>query len=85
MLACALYPTNSEFLVEVQKEVQYQVLRLNSHPSVVVWGGNNENEVALGWFSASIANRDLYVSDYSKLYGETIFPIITALESTDTG
>jgi len=80
MLACSLYPSDSVFLEEVSKEVKYQVLRLNTHPSIIVWGGNNENEVALDWFQASRDNRDLYVSDYSKLYGETVYPAILSLD-----
>ncbi|CAM9099598.1 unnamed protein product [Ectocarpus fasciculatus] len=83
MFACALYPRNSEFLANVGREVSDQVSRLAYHPSIVVWGGNNENEVALGWFSQSINNRDLYVSDYSKLYGDTIYESIMSVDGTD--
>ena len=64
MLACALYPRDDAFLANVFTEVEDQLWRLSSHPSIVVLGGNNENEVALGWFSESNNNRDLYVSDY---------------------
>lgn len=48
-------------------------MRLGDHPSIVVWGGNNENEVALGWFEEVWNNRDLYVADYVKLYADTVF------------
>ncbi len=34
----------------------------------------------MGWFSASNNNRDLYVADYSKLYGDTIFPTMRSVE-----
>jgi beta-mannosidase len=44
-------------LREVSLEVQYQIARLNTHASIVVWGGNNENEVALNWFPESYTNR----------------------------
>ncbi|KAK2563424.1 Beta-mannosidase, partial [Acropora cervicornis] len=47
MFACALYPTNEDFLASVREEVQYQVRRLHYHPSVFVWSANNENEAAL--------------------------------------
>ena len=83
MFACALYPRNSEFLSNVAIEVSQQVSRLAIHPSIVVWGGNNENEVALGWFSESIENRDLYVSDYSKLYGDTIYESVISIDGPD--
>ncbi len=68
MFACGMYPTNKSFLKDVELEIQYQMRRLSSHSSIVVIGGNNENEVALGWFDSSRNNRDLYVSDYTKLY-----------------
>jgi len=84
MLACALYPRNAAFLQEVSAEVRHQALRLGVHASIVVWGGNNENEVALGWFSESIENRDLYVADYSKLYADTIYPALVDVLGVDS-
>ena len=83
MLACALYPRDDAFLSNVYNEVEDQVWRLSTHPSIVILGGNNEDEVALGWFSESINNRDLYVSDYSKLYGDTVYKAIGAVEGHD--
>lgn len=80
MLACALYPRDDAFLANVFAEVEDQLWRLNTHASIVVLGGNNENEVALGWFTESNLNRDLYVSDYSKLYGDTVYKAIGAVE-----
>jgi beta-mannosidase len=44
MFACATYPTNAEYLENVKTEVIYQLYRLNNHPSIIVWAGNNENE-----------------------------------------
>ena len=47
-------------LKEISLEVTHQIKRLNIHPSIVIWGGNNENEVALGWFPESNTNRYVY-------------------------
>jgi len=80
MYACALYPRDEEFLKNVYAEIEDMVWRLSSHPSVVIWGGNNENEVALGWFEESINNRDLYVADYTKLYVDTIYRAVGDVE-----
>jgi beta-mannosidase len=49
IFACALYPRDAAFLALVRREVVEQTARLAGHPSVVVWGANNENEQALGW------------------------------------
>ncbi len=45
IFACAKYPANDEaFLNDVKREAAYQIRRLASHPSLVVWCGNNELE-----------------------------------------
>ena len=55
-----------------------QVRRLKSHPSVVLWSGNNENEVALAtnWFGIPGPERPLYVKDYVKLYVDNIRALV---------
>lgn len=47
MFACALYPTEPQFLSSVQVEIRQQVRRLQHHPSIALWAGNNENEAAI--------------------------------------
>ena len=39
MFACALYPSNDEFLKSVDSEVITQVRRLQHHPSIAIWAG----------------------------------------------
>ncbi len=46
MFACAMYPGDSTFLNEVEKEMTFQLPRITLHPSVVVINGNNEVDVA---------------------------------------
>ena len=43
--ADSLPPVDPEFLSNVQAEAEYQVRRLNHHPSIAVWVGNNELEL----------------------------------------
>ena len=52
MFACSMYTTEPWFLDSVKTEVEQQVRRLQRHPSVVLWAGNNENEAALrgNWY-----------------------------------
>ncbi|XP_051772539.1 beta-mannosidase isoform X3 [Ctenopharyngodon idella] len=84
MFACALYPTEKDFIQTVREEVTQQVRRLKSHPSVVIWSGNNENEAAIAadWFSISAAERPLYVRDYVSLYVENIRDLVLQEDST---
>ncbi|KAK7140027.1 hypothetical protein R3I94_012593 [Phoxinus phoxinus] len=84
MFACALYPTEKDFIQTVREEVTQQVRRLKSHPSVVIWSGNNENEAAIAtdWFHITVAERPLYVKDYVKLYVENIRDIVLQEDST---
>lgn len=67
MFACALYPADKAFLASVREEARHQVKRLQDHPSLALWCGNNENIGALRWYPESIARRDLYVTEYDRL------------------
>ncbi|KIX03026.1 uncharacterized protein Z518_06576 [Rhinocladiella mackenziei CBS 650.93] len=41
--ACGSYPTYPSFLHQIEQEARYNVRRLRSHPSLVIWAGNNED------------------------------------------
>ena len=58
MFACAMYPTSDWFLETVNKEITTQLMRLNTHPSVISYITNNENEGALrdNWSGLLIFN-----------------------------
>ncbi|MFC6017587.1 glycoside hydrolase family 2 protein [Plantactinospora solaniradicis] len=47
LFSCASYPEEEPFRGEVRAEATEQVTRLASHPSLVLWFGNNEN--IWGW------------------------------------
>jgi beta-mannosidase len=51
MFANSLYPGDEKFLNGVKDEVTLAVRRLQYHPSIALWAGNNEIEggVAQGW------------------------------------
>lgn len=42
LFACAAYPETSDMFVEVEREVSEAALRLESHPSLIIWCGGNE-------------------------------------------
>ncbi|CAH1988660.1 unnamed protein product [Acanthoscelides obtectus] len=73
MFACALYPSNNDFLENVLDEVDYQVKRLSGYTSIALFAGNNENEGALrdDWYHVR-QNFTLFKNDYVKLYVDTI-------------
>uniref|UniRef100_A0A2R9A4B3 Beta-mannosidase n=1 Tax=Pan paniscus TaxID=9597 RepID=A0A2R9A4B3_PANPA len=80
MFACALYPTDQGFLDSVTAEVAYQIKRLKSHPSIIIWSGNNENEEALmmNWYHISFTDRPIYIKDYVTLYVKNIRELVLA-------
>ncbi|ELK06379.1 beta-mannosidase isoform X1 [Pteropus alecto] len=84
MFACALYPTDESFMDSVSAEVAYQVKRLKSHPSIITWSGNNENEAALmmNWYNIDVSHLDIYIKDYVRLYVENIRKIVLAVDKT---
>jgi beta-mannosidase len=48
-MGCTTYPQSDEFAGKVRKEAVKAILRLRNHPSIVLWAGNNENDVSLSW------------------------------------
>ncbi|KAG9510441.1 Beta-mannosidase, partial [Fragariocoptes setiger] len=84
MFACALYPADDEFLTSVAVEVEQQIQRLQHHPSIALWAGNNENEMAIAgvwWVEVSLYSKMLR-PDYARLYGQVIMPRVQTLDST---
>ncbi|OQV25827.1 Beta-mannosidase [Hypsibius exemplaris] len=73
MFACAMYPTTEQFLATVREEVRSNVLRLQHHPSIVLWSANNENEVAYveNWYFTNVAAKT-FKNDYIELYIDVI-------------
>uniref|UniRef100_A0A452TFM1 Beta-mannosidase n=1 Tax=Ursus maritimus TaxID=29073 RepID=A0A452TFM1_URSMA len=84
MFACALYPTDRDFMNSVRAEVAHQVRRLKYHPSIIVWGGNNENEAALmmNWYNIPPRELHTYIKDYVVLYVKNIRKIVLAEDKT---
>jgi beta-mannosidase len=48
-MGCTTYPQNQAFAEKVRIEAEKAILRLRNHPSMVLWAGNNENDVSLDW------------------------------------
>ncbi|XP_075705877.1 beta-mannosidase [Rhinoderma darwinii] len=84
MFACSLYPTDDWFLDTVREELIHQIRRLKSHPCIIVWSGNNENEAALAsdWFSIPSYMKEVYVKDYLTLYIKTLRALVLEMDVT---
>lgn len=54
--------------------MNYQVKRLQAHPSIVLWSGNNENEAAIAqnWYGIQPDQIEQVKDDYRQLYVQTI-------------
>lgn len=79
MFACAMYPGKDEsFLKSISLEVEQQVRRLKSHPSILLWAGNNEVEMALSgkWWAELYLQTYKYEEDYRKIFLDTIGSIV---------
>jgi beta-mannosidase len=78
MFACAMYPGDDAFLENVKQEVVDNVTRLQNHPSLALWCGNNENDEGWhnwGWqkqYKYSEADSTKIWADYQKLFHDLI-------------
>ncbi len=62
----------------------YQVKRLQSHPSIALWSGNNENEAAVAenWYRLPAEKLPKVKDNYRKLYVDTV---MDAVKQVDQG
>lgn len=78
MFACSMYPGDEKFVQNVKQEVIDNVNRLQNHPSIAIWCGNNENDEGWhnwGWqkqFNYSKADSTRIWNDYKKVFHEMI-------------
>lgn len=78
MFACSMYPGDEKFVKNVKQEVIDNVNRLQNHPSIAIWCGNNENDEGWynwGWqkqFKYTKADSTQIWNDYKKVFHEMI-------------
>lgn len=78
MFACAMYPGDETFLDNVKKEVIDNVSRLQNHPSIALWCGNNESDEGWhnwGWqkqYKYSKSDSTEVWNNYKKLFHQVI-------------
>ncbi|WP_042721442.1 glycoside hydrolase family 2 protein [Flavobacterium sp. B17] len=78
MFAGSFYPADENFQKNVELEVKDQVERLQNHPSLALWCGNNEvDEAIVNWgyqkqFKYSKEDSLQVWKDYNKIFHEVI-------------
>lgn len=78
MFACAMYPGDNDFLDNVKNEINDNIIRLQNHPSIVIWCGNNESDEGWqnwGWqkqFNYSKEVETEIWNNYKKLFHNLI-------------
>lgn len=78
MFACTYYPVHDDFLEILKPELEYQIKRLNAHPCLALFCGNNEINVARknwGWeqtYGYSVPKKRLLDSNYEFLFEQFI-------------
>ncbi|TAQ86102.1 hypothetical protein B7494_g5570 [Chlorociboria aeruginascens] len=72
-----LYPVDPEFLDNVREEANYNVRRVNHHPSLALWAGGNELE-NLELVVASIFDPGNYTwqQQYEELFLDVLLPAV---------
>ena len=48
-MGCTFYPQRDDFAKAIEEEAIAVVTKLRNHPSLSLWSGNNENDIALRW------------------------------------
>lgn len=77
MFACLMYPFYEEdFTNNVLKEIEYNVNRIKSHPSLALWGGNNEIETMFSYMPENMK----IVQWYKKFFYEILADFVSKLD-----
>lgn len=75
MMACAVYPEDTDFCENLRREVKQVVTRLRNHPSVALWAGDNEvDSVRAEWYEEKLDPNK------NKLTREVIPSVLAALD-----
>ncbi len=89
MFAGSFYPSDENFQKNVEFEVKDQIERLQNHPSLALWCGNNEiDEAIVNWgyqkqFKYSKEDSLQVWKDYKKIFHEVIPDAIQKYATSD--
>lgn len=73
----ALYPVDHEFLDNIREEANYNVRRVNHHPSLALWAGGNELE-NLELYLANLTDpgNPRWKQEYEQLFLDVLLPAV---------
>ena len=89
MFACALFPGDDAFVSNVKQEVKDQVIRLQNHPCISLWCGNNEVDEGWknwGWqkqYQYSKKDSTTIWNNYKRLFEKEIPKVLDSLVSKE--
>ena len=69
-MGCTTYPQDDEFKQIIKKEAEKVIRRLRNHPSIVLWAGNNENDISLEW-----ANDQPHLNPNTDVISREVLPL----------
>jgi beta-mannosidase len=87
MFACAMYPSNKEFIRNVQMEAIQNVVRLRNHPCIAIWCGNNEMDEGWknwGWqkqYGYSAKDSAEIWNNYLGIFGNALLTSVARFDS----
>lgn len=86
MFACSMYPGDQAFLDNVEQEAIDNLKRLRHHPSIVLWCGNNEIDMAWAHFNEHAGwgwkndyddeTREKIWSDYKNIFHNILANVV---------
>ena len=72
-------PGTYNFKLNIEAEAEDQVRRLRNHPSIVIWCGNNETEIAFNWGERAVLPPDVkfqmwqdYLTEFSGILDRVV-------------
>jgi hypothetical protein len=77
-------PCHAAHAAHATRHRALQAQRLSWHPSVAIWGGNNEIEGSLNWYAESRSNRALFANDYQALFVDTVRRVLRQVQRSDS-
>jgi len=61
MMACGVYPYDrEEFLDKMKTEAFYAVKKYRNHPALVIWYGDNENDMGMDFDDPGVRSRNIW-------------------------